>query len=308
MSEYFRKINNKIVDNLLLSYLISIGIGAGIFLIVMAVFGWNFSIFTQMPFFMIFLTISGVTMKFLGGLGISLTFASVVILFFKIFAKKMKGKKRVVDIMKILFTILAILICAYGVYVLISGLFQQPLTLLERLTSLILGMFSLIISVYMIPIIKNIYNPHREDTKMDKIKSKLGGVKYSLWKGYKSRIRKDYATVEAKEYQKLKDQIDDLRYKLSGYLLLPLALVFTLFLPLLGVAIILWMRLYTLDKKPLTDIERVLLIVIMVGILVISTIVFLLITVHLLVPIFNTSYAIGIWCSIGLFLYFLYKK
>lgn len=220
----------------------------------------------------------------------------------------MKGKPRAVKAMKTLFTVLAIAICGYGVYVLISGLLAVPLTLLERLTSLILGMFSLIISVYLIPIMKNMYDPHKEDSTMDKVKSKLGGVKYSMWKGYKSKIRKDYATVEAREYEKLKDQIDDYRYQLSGYLLLPLALVFTLFLPLLGVAFLIWVRLYTLDDKPFSVFERVLLVIIMAGILTISTIVFLFVTVYTLVPIFNASYAIGIWCSISVFLYLLYKK
>jgi len=247
-------------------------------------------------------------MKFLGGFGMSMTFATICIIFFKIFAKPMKGKQNVVNAMKILFTVLAFVICGYGIYVVYNGFKFIDLSLFERLTSLILGMFSLIISVYIIPIIKNMYDPHKEESTMDKVKSKLGGFKYSMWKGYKSKIRKDYATVEAREYEKLKDQIDDFRFQLSGYLLLPLALVFTLFFPLLGVAFLIWIRLYTLDDKPFSVFERVLLVIIMVGILIISTIVFLFVSVIIMIPIFNTSYAIGIWCSIAIFLYMLYKK
>lgn len=308
MSELLKKASEKVSERLILSYSIAIIAGTVPFLIIMFVFGWNLGIFTTLPFFLFFTTVSGTTMKFLGGLGMSITYSTVVILFFKFFSSKMKGRKQFVNGMKLLFTILSFALVIYGIYVFITGLLKYPDTIFEIFTQLIFGMFSLIISVYMIPVAKDLYQPFHEKGKMERVKGKLGNVKYSLWKGYKSRIKKDYGTVEAAEYQRLKDEIDDFRSQLSAILLIPLALALILFLPMIGVAIIIWIRLFSLDKKPFTNIERVLLIVVMSVILVISTIVFIFVFIAPIIPIFNTAYAIGLWFSVGLFLYFLNKR
>ncbi|NHI92535.1 MAG: hypothetical protein EAX96_08525 [Candidatus Lokiarchaeota archaeon] len=305
---HLKRLSEKLSERLLITYLISISIGTTIFLIIMFVFGWNLGIFTSLPFFVFFTVISGTTMKFLGGLGMSLTYLTICIFFFKLFSKKMKGRKVLVQRMKLVFTILSTLFIIYGIYIFITGLLKFPDTIFEILTQLILGMFTLIISVYLIPVARDLYQPFHKETRGEKIKGKLGNVKYSLWKGYKSRIRKDYGTVQAAEYQRLKDDIDEFRSQLSAILLIPLIFALTLFLPFIGIAIVIWIRLFSLDKKPFTNIERVLLIVVMSTILVISTIVFLFVYLAPIIPIFNTAYAIGLWCSVAIFLHFLYKR
>ncbi|MHA1785203.1 MAG: hypothetical protein ACTSVY_01380 [Candidatus Helarchaeota archaeon] len=308
MLKKIKKLSEKVSERLLMSYIIAISVGTVLFLIVMFMFNWNLIVFISLPFFLFFTTISGMTMKFLGGLGMSMTYATICIFFFKILSKKMKGKKKFVDGIKVTFTILALIICAYGVYVFISGLFQHPLTFIERITSLILGMFSLTISVYLIPMIRDIYRPFSEESMGDKLKGKFKRIKYSLWKGYKSKIKKDYLSVEAAEYEHLKDNINDFRAELSAILLIPMAFILTLFLPLIGVVIVVWLRLFSLDKKPFSNYERVVLLIIISAILIISTIIFLFITIYPIIPFFNASYAFGIWFSIGMFLYLLYKR
>ena len=230
MSQILKDLSEKISEKLLISYMIAALVGTVPFLIIMFAFGWNVRIFTTMPFFQFFTAVSGTTMKFLGGLGMSITYTTVVILFFKIFSKKMKGKKQFVKGMKLIFTILSFALIIYGIYIFITGLNKLPGTILEIFTQLIFGMFTLIISVYMIPVIKDIYQPFHEEGATERVKGKLGNIKYSLWKGYKSRIRKDYGTVEAAEYEKLKDEIDDFRSQLSAILLIPLAFALVLFL------------------------------------------------------------------------------
>ena len=132
-------------------------------------------------------------------------------------------------------------------------------------------MWSLVIFVYIIPLFQDRYNPIHEDGALGRIKNAFGRFKYSLWRGYKARLRSDYGTVYAAEYEHYKSDLEEIRNKMSGFLLLPFMLVLLPFLPLFGLAIVLFLRLFTLDDKPYTFSERLLLSCILLGALTFST-------------------------------------
>lgn len=221
MSSILEKLSKKLLNHLILAYLISFSVGAIVFVIIMFLFNWNFGIFFEIPFFLVFTIISGVIMKFLGGLGISITYVTFCTIILRIFRKQLKGKKRAIKGFKIFFIILGVIICLYGLYVLISSIifFLQPIDLIERFTSVIFGIFTLMIFVFFIPLVQDAYRPFEKESLWNTIKGKFGGFKYSLWRGYQSRIRKDYGKVHIAEYERLKDNVEDIRDQISGFLL-----------------------------------------------------------------------------------------
>ncbi|MHA1143337.1 MAG: hypothetical protein ACTSRW_01230 [Candidatus Helarchaeota archaeon] len=306
--EHFENASRTVSEHLYLSYGISAAVGTALFFIIMPIFGWNFNIFLILPAFLVLTLISGATMKFLSGLGISITFATVTIIFFRIFSKQMKKRKKLATRLKVVFMILGFLLIIYGIYNIITGLSFLPIDLLDRFISLIFGMFSLILFVFIIPLIQDEYRPFEKYSKMDKIKAKFGSYKYTLWKGYKSRIKKDYGIVNAAEYERLRAEIEDFRDKISGFLLLPLSFTLPLFLPLLGIAFILWFRIFSIKEKPYIMGERILLLCVMAGLLIIGTILFLFVTTPFLMPTFKISYAVGIFSSMIIFNYIIYKS
>lgn len=339
MYSYIQKFSNKVADNLFLSYLISLSVGSGLFLLIVGLSNWNLNTLIEESFVMVLVIVSGITMKVIAGLGISITFGTICVFFFKIFSSTIKGHKKRVSILKIILIIFAGVICGYGIYNLVVAILYQPITIfdqlvrsfeellrliqinlgqstlfldffrfLEELASLLFGLWSLIIQVYLIPIIRDQYRPLDEQSLWQKIKGKFGDFKYSLWKGYKTRIRKDYGTVYAAEYERYKTDVEDVRDQLSGILLFPFTFILVLFLPLMGITFILWIRVFSLDDKPYKTIERILLLASLIVILIIATIIFLFVNVNIVIPSFNIAYAMGIFSSITLFSFIIAKS
>ncbi len=339
MYTYIQKFSKKIADNLLLSYIISLSVGSGLFLLILGLSNWSLRALFEESFIMILIIVSGITMKVIAGLGISITFGTICVFFFKIFSNTIKGHKKRVSILKIILIIFAAAICGYGIYNLFVGITYQPITFfdqlirffeeltriiqiifgqstffsdifrfLEELAGLLFGLWSLIIQVYLIPIIRSQYCPLDEECLWEKIKGKFGNFKYSLWKSYQTRIRKNYGTVYAAEYERYKTDVEDVRDQLSGILLFPFTFILILFLPLMGIIFILWLRVFSADNKPYTTIERLLLLLSLIVILIIATIIFLFVNVNIVIPSFNIAYAIGIFSSITLFSYIIAKS
>ncbi len=95
----------------------------------------------------------------------------------------------------------------------------------------------------------------------------------------------------AAEFERLQGSLDGIRGRLSGILLLPLALILLLFPPLMGVVLVLWVRLFSLEKKPLTKGERLLLCNVSAGILLLS----LFVNLFLSMPMMTSYFDFGIW-------------
>jgi hypothetical protein len=243
-------------------------------------------------------TVSGTTMKFLSGIGIMLTYASFCTIVFKISSDSVKGREGRAKTIKMVLLLPLFAIGIYGGYRLLTALlFSETLGFLEILVSLF-GVWSLVFSIYILPAIRGQYRPDYEESTTDKIRKRVDGVGYSLWRGYQTKIAKDYGKAYAKEFERYAAQMDKIRAQLSGVLLLPLCLTLTVFPPLALVLVLVWIRSFTLHDKPLLIYERILLTVAVLFVLLLSSFVFLAVDLSMSLVFLDTAYGIGIIVSI----------
>ncbi len=308
MDLFIKKLSSKVSDNLFLSYLIGFLAGLAVFFTMFVAYGFDLDVFTEKSFILGLIAISGVTVKFLGGVGISITYSLISAFIFKYFSSSMKSNQEKTDKVKLLVSLIAVGIFIYAFYILISSIFfTKSLSFLEKLISLVFGVWTLVIFVYVIPVVQGQYKPFEEESKLGKIKGKFGGFKYSMWRGYKRRVKKDYGSVYASEYERYKANIEDIRDQLSGFLLFPLSFILAPVMPLMGVTFVLWLRIFTLDDKPYNVYETLLLLAVLAVVLVLSTYIFLFMSISELVSYFNVFYALGIFSSLFLLFYVTLK-
>lgn len=299
----YTKLNRKITENLFLSYLIALIIGCFAFTPILFLNITQLDALTDQPLILGLITISSISMKFISGLGISLMFSMVCILGFRLSSNWIKGNRNRSRLIKLLMLILAFFIFLYGIRIIFGGveirlggirLIVPDVTGVEKLLSLIFGMYVLIFFLYILPILREKYQPFDEETRTDRIKGKLGNAKFSMWRGYKTRIR-DYGQVYASEYERYRERIVDIREQLSGILLLFFMVIWFIFPPIAAIMMVLWLRIFSQDKKPYTLAEKALLILLILGTLVISTYIFLFFNILEIVILMNVAYAIGIF-------------
>jgi hypothetical protein len=188
-------------------------------------------------------------------------------------------------------------VATYGIYKIVGIFFASTETFLDILIT-IFGIWSLILSIYIIPVIKGKYQPEYKDSSTDKIWRRFSDAKYSLWRGYQKKVRKDFGKAYAGEFERYGERLDKIRVQLSGVLLLPLGCALIVIPPLVLPLIALWLRSFTLDKKPLILFERVLLVVIMVGLMLLSTFLIVTLDVSSSRILFDFVYGLGILTSI----------
>jgi hypothetical protein len=149
------------------------------------------------------------------------------------------------------------------------------------------------VMVYILPIMKGEYTPEMEQTKGSRRKT-VGEWRFSVWKSYKSGLRKDYGSVHAKEFERYGLSLFMLRSILSGLVLLPMSLILITITPLAILSIVLWFRTFSLDYKHFSDLERGLLILVTLSIALLTTIAFFKPELSGYTTSFSVSYGIGL--------------
>ncbi|MGY5876738.1 MAG: hypothetical protein RTU30_13400 [Candidatus Thorarchaeota archaeon] len=279
-------------------YLTGLLVGSLLFLFVLAMNNWNLETLLGSTIITTLIAISGTAMKFLSGLGIMLTYATVCSVVFRATSKSMKRSPRTAKAVKVLLLVPIGAIAFYAIYKMyLALLLSETLTLIETLVA-IYGIWSLVILVYAIPLIRKKYDPKFQSGTIDDTKGRLGEVKHTLWKGYQIRVHGDYGTVYAREFERYQDRINLIRIRLSAILLPALCIVLSIFPPLACLIIILWVRTLFIHDQPMTRYERFLLVVIVLAVLLISTAIFFLFEITLLLVYFDTAYSLGIFTSI----------
>ena len=109
---------------------------------------------------------------------------------------------------------------------------------------------------------------------------------------------KDYGKAYAKEFERYASQLDKIRAQLSGILLLPLCLTLCVFPPLALVLLLVWIRLFSLENKPLLPYERGVLVIAVLFVLILSSFVFLTIDLSMSLLYLDVAYGFGIIVSI----------
>jgi hypothetical protein len=305
--EALEKLSNKLTSNLKLTYLIAFIAGTIPFLIIMYIYNWDFIAFWSVGF-LSFLTMgSGIVMKFLGGFGLILTYAWGCAFALRLFSKQIKGDKKAANRMKLVLIIGSLFLVGYGVYTILTNILFTPGRDIITTVLTLYGIISLMLQVYIIPAVRDQFKPSKRPSFWQRVKGRFGNFKYSLWKGYQTRVRKDFGKVFAAEYGRYKLELEDIRDQLSGVLLLPITIIYIGFLPLFGISIILWLRIFSQNQRGFTNLEKILLILVVGTLMVLSIILFFVITNPKIYIYFNVSYGIALICSVVLFMYVLRK-
>ncbi|MHA1951053.1 MAG: hypothetical protein ACXAAO_01810 [Candidatus Thorarchaeota archaeon] len=278
-------------------YIIAFFVGVGLFLIMLFINAFNIQTLYISETALFLLSVSGIVMKFLSGLGVMLTYASVCSIVFRLLAEQVRGNRRRLASLKLILVLPILAILGYAIYTLLNALvYSQILSLFENLAA-VYGIWSLMIIVYLVPVVQGKYNPTTEKGTIEKVGEK---VKHSIWSGYQAYIWRDYGKVQSAEFDRYHGRLVLIRAILSAVLLLPIALVLMLFPPLGLLSVMLWFRIISLNYKPFSKLERFLLSTIVVVVLCITTYLFLAIGFPSLQVYLDFSYGIGIFFSVAL--------
>jgi hypothetical protein len=303
-----RKLGKRVADKQRISYIIALAIGLVLYTIVLFFNNWNpISLITGV-FSLELSVVSGVTMRFLSGLGLSLTYAAFCSLMFGFLSPLMKGSKTKAKIVVGIILIPALGLIFYSLYTIWGALYlARSLTDFEFL-SMIFGVWSLMVMVYVLPTIKGEYTPEIEQTGVSKAQQKAGDWKFSVWKGYKSYLRKDYGSVYEKEFERYGSRLFMIRAILSGLVLLPISLILVTITPLAILSIVLWIRMFSLDHKHFSGLERGLLILVTLSVALLTTIAFFQSELIVYSTFFDVSYGIGLLSGVILLFIIILRK
>ncbi len=297
MSKQLRQASKRVSHHASVIYLTASILGLIPSLYILWSNNWNFSALVMAPIMLLPSLVSGVVMRFLSGVGIMLTFATICSFLFSFASPFVKGSKHRAKGMRIFVGILMVLVGAYPIYKLTSSsVLGGAFGLFEDLGS-ILGVWSLMLSVYIIPALRARYRPEFEKGLIDEFKGRVGGIQHSLWKGYQSYIWKEYGKVYADEFRSYQESIAETRSQLSGILLLPMAVVLLPFPFLMSILVVLWFRTFTLDEEPLKTGERALLVLVSVAVVIVETVILIYFVPETYSFYFNVAYLLGVLLS-----------
>lgn len=303
-----QKLSKRIADNQRNSYLTALVIGLILYTILLFFNSWDPVSLVTGVFSLELSAVSGVIMRFLSGLGLSLTYATFCSLIFKYLAPLMKGSKSRAKAVIVIVLIPALGIVIYGLYTIWGALYlARSMTDIEFL-SMIFGVWSLMIMVYVLPTIKGEYSPEIVQTGVTKAQQKVGNWKFSVWKGYKSSLRKDYGSVYEKEFERYGTRLFMIRAILSGLVLLPISLILVNVTPLAVLSIALWLRMFSLNHKHFAGLERGLLILVTLSVALLTSIAFFKPALIVYNTYFDVSYGIGLLSGIILLFAIILRK
>jgi hypothetical protein len=164
------------------------------------------------------------------------------------------------------------------------------------------------IMVYTIPLFKGEYAPDLDDAKSGGLQQKASDWRFSLWKGYQSRIKKDYGRVAEEEFERYGSRLFTIRAILSGLLLLPISLILIVVPPLAVLGVILWVRVFSLNHKHFSILERGLLTLVTISVAFVTMISFLQSELVDYTQYFDTSYGLGLLTGLILLFAIILRK
>jgi len=223
----------------------------------------------------------------------------------------MKGSKTRAKIVIGLVLIPALGLIFYAIYTIWGAIYlARSLSDIEFL-SMIFGVWSLVLLVYVVPTIKGEYSPEIEQadpSSVSKAQKKLESWRFSVWKGYKSSLRKDYGSVYEKEFERYGLRLFMIRAILSGLVLLPISLVLIKVTPLAILSAVIWLRMFSLSHKSFSNLERSLLILVTLSVALLTTIAYYQTALITYSVYFDVSYGIGLLSGMILLFTIILRK
>ncbi|MFW9818673.1 MAG: hypothetical protein ACFFE5_03605 [Candidatus Thorarchaeota archaeon] len=245
-------------------YIIAIA-GTTIFMILELILGFVNLNFTYLIFFW--------TMKLLSGFGLILTVANGILWVLNRFTDKF-SKKHVQGLIIAQIIVPGIFI-GYSIYSIISNLppATSPTGIQYWFDLLIFlyGIISLLLQLYIIPLIREEFQEAVETGLIKRIKTGVKRVGRRVKKSYFT-WRGKYAKAQIQDQMTLGEVLSVWRSRFAVYLIIPIAIGSLIFTPITFVCIIFWLKVIVLDKGDPKLYERISLLISMIWIMVISSI------------------------------------
>lgn len=238
-----------------------IGLAASFFLMI-----WIF-LFRLYVFNYTFLVFFWVV-KYLSGFGLILSIANGFLLLFDKFKNELS--KRGTNILIALQIVIPILFAIYAIYRIFSsfyggggirmvGVWADVYVWIDDIVY-IYGISSLLITLYIIPIIRNEFDDAVNQTRLSRYK---GGAK-SIGRGIKKKyfsIRKKHAKVQLQDQMTGKDVLVSWRNKFAMYLLIPIGIGSLLLMPIAFILIVLWLKIIFFENVEIKTYEKIALLI-----------------------------------------------
>ncbi len=272
-----------------------------IFMILQLIFGFIELNITFLIFFW--------TMKLLSGFGLILTVANGILLILNRFTEKFSKKD--VQVLIIIQVIVPGILVGYAIYSIISSLPPAtPKTGIQYWFDLLLflyGIISLMLSLYIIPLIKEEFQEAVDTGIIKRVKRGTKKIGRKMKKGYFS-WRGKYAKVQIQDQMTLGEVLNIWRNQFAVYLLIPIAIGSLVFTPITFVCVIFWLKIIVFDKGEPKFYERIALLISTIWITTITCLAytFKLVFFTSIEPFYWTIqvfYLVGIVISTGIFIY-----
>jgi len=276
-------------------------IAAIIFMILEFVFGFVELNLTFLIFFW--------TMKLLSGFGLILTVSNIILWILNRFTEKFSKKD--IQVLVIIQVIVPGILVGYAIYTIISSLppaaYPTGLSYWIDLLVFLYGVISLMLSLYLIPLIKEEFQEAVDTGIIKRMKRGTSKIGRKVKKSY-FNWRGNYAKVQIQDQMTLGEVLNIWRNRFAVYLLIPIAIGSLIFTPVAFICIIFWLKIIVFKKSEPKFYER---IVLLISIIFITTIVclsyiFNLVFYTSIEPFFWTIqvfYLFGIILSTVIFLY-----
>ncbi|MFX0104448.1 MAG: hypothetical protein ACFE75_03030 [Candidatus Hodarchaeota archaeon] len=249
------------------------------------------------------------TMKLLAGFGLILTVSNGILWILNHFTEKFSKKH--IQVLIVIQVIIPGIFVGFAIYSIISSLPPAiPPTGIQYWFDLIIflyGIISLMLSLYIIPLIREEFQEAVELGIIKRIKRGAKKIGRKMKKRY-FRWRGKYAKVQIQDQMTLGEVLDIWRNRFAVYLLLPIAIGSLIFTPITFICIIFWLKIIAFSKGEPKFYERIALLISTIWITAIACLsyTFELVFFTSIEPFFWTIqvfYLVGIIISTGIFIH-----
>jgi MFS family permease len=290
-------------NRLKIIYYIAIPISFVFMLLIMNFGGFTLNITSLIFFYAI---------KFLAGFGLIISIANG---FFVLLDKTSeKLDKRATNIVVIVEILVPFIFIGYAIYQIISSYFENSLfsqdtfPLIIDIIMYVYGILSLLLSLYILPLIKDAFYKGIEMSKFVGFKKRAKKAARKVKKKYYA-LRGEYAMLEKQDHLTIRDLLGAWRNKFAVNFLIIIALGSLIFTPIAFICVMYWLRLYVLFRIERKNYERIALLI---GISIVGIIALTLIAPFLNLPFYvaisqyfwtiNIFYLLGIILASYIFL------
>ncbi|MHA1373657.1 MAG: hypothetical protein ACTSR7_05135 [Promethearchaeota archaeon] len=237
-------------NNVRIFYLIGLSVSAVLMLVLMIFGGFTLNL-TSIIFFYAF--------KFLSGFGLILSIANGFLILLDKASEKLD--KKATNIVIIIQICIPFVFIGYGIYSVISGYLRNALFspsgfwLVIDILIYVYGILSLLLTLYILPLMKDKFYKGMELSKFTGLKKGAKGAARKVKKKYFT-LKGNYAKGIKQDQLTVKDLLDSWKTKFAINFLLIIGIGSLIFTPLAFLCIFYWFRLYIFFRSERKDFER----------------------------------------------------